>query len=199
MSVPRVRPGPKGYELDMTPVRTTARAMLAAIFVSGGAKALTDPGRLAARAKPLTDRIAPHIERVSPSLPTDPEPLVRVNGAVQLVAGLLLLTRLRRPAAAALAASMVPTTLAGHPFWQYKDPHERSAQRANFLKNVGLTGGLLLAALDNNGKPGVRWQAGHLAHHSADAVRRNAAHTRSMVRVASKAGKMGRRIGPKGS
>jgi putative oxidoreductase len=179
----------------MTPVRTAARAMLAAIFVSSGTDAVINPERLVAKAKPLTDRMAPLIERASPHLPTEATTLVQANGAVQVVGALLLFTPLKRPAAVALAASMVPTTLAGHPFWQASDRNERRAQRTQFLKNVGLLGGLLLAALDTGGKPGVRWRAGHLAHHSADAVRRNAAHTASMVRVASRAGKMGRRIG----
>jgi hypothetical protein len=43
---------------------------------------------------------------------------------------------------------MVPTTVAGHPFWEIDDPVKRSQQRVQFLKNTGIFGGLLVLALD---------------------------------------------------
>jgi uncharacterized membrane protein YphA (DoxX/SURF4 family) len=43
---------------------------------------------------------------------------------------------------------MVPTTIAGHPFWEIEDPVKRSQQRVQFLKNTGILGGLLVLALD---------------------------------------------------
>ena len=48
-----------------------------------------------------------------------------------------------RLAALGLVASMIPTTLAGHSFWEL-DGAERKAQEIQFLKNAGLVGGLLL-------------------------------------------------------
>ena len=42
-----------------------------------------------------------------------------------------------------LIASMIPTTLAGHAFWDF-DGAERKANEIQFLKNAGLVGGLLL-------------------------------------------------------
>ncbi len=77
-------------------------------------------------------------------LPQDPELLVRLNAAVQISGGVLLLTRLHRPAALMLIASMLPTTYAGHRFWATDDPQEFSRQLTQFCKNVGLVGGLLL-------------------------------------------------------
>ena len=50
---------------------------------------------------------------------------------------------------AVLAASLVPTTLAGHPYWTIEDPAERKQQRIHFHKNMALIGGLLFAALDH--------------------------------------------------
>ena len=47
-------------------------------------------------------------------------------------------------AAAVLAGSLVPTTLAGHPYWRVEDPAMRRQQRVHFFKNVGLFGGALL-------------------------------------------------------
>ena len=40
-----------------------------------------------------------------------------------------------------------PTTLAGHAFWTESDARKRKANRIHFLKNLGLVGGLLAAAL----------------------------------------------------
>jgi putative oxidoreductase len=97
----------------MTPVRTAARAMLAGIFVASGAKALANPDPLVPQAQSVTDRIGPMLARLDKRVPSDPRTLVQLNGAVHLVAGLLLFTGLRRPAALALAGSLVPTTLAG--------------------------------------------------------------------------------------
>jgi putative oxidoreductase len=120
-------------------VRRLARTLLASIFVAGGAQALVDPGKRPA----LAARIG---------LP-ESEELVRANGAVMLVGGLALATgRFPRLAALALAGSLLPTTLAGHPFWVEEDSATRAAQRTHFLKNLGLLGGLLLAAVDTEGK-----------------------------------------------
>src|ERR1700753_3279408 len=103
----------------MTPVRSAARGLLAAIFITEGFNALRQPKRLVEPARPVTEKVAPLIERVHPALPTDPETLIRVNGAAQVVGGVLLATgRVTTPAALLLAGSLVPTTLAGHPFWQ---------------------------------------------------------------------------------
>lgn len=43
---------------------------------------------------------------------------------------------------------MLPTTVAGHPFWEIDDPAKRSQQRVQFLKNLGILGGLLVVAFD---------------------------------------------------
>src|SRR2546430_7841773 len=105
----------------MTPVRTAARAMLAGIFVTSGARALTSPDPLVPAAQQFADRVGPMLVKVDKRAPSDARTLVQLNGAVHFVGGLLLLTGLRRPAALALAASMVPTTLSGHRFWELRD------------------------------------------------------------------------------
>jgi putative oxidoreductase len=58
-----------------------------------------------------------------------------------------------------LAASLVPTTLAGHAFWNETDPQAKNAQRLQFYKNTSVFGGLLLAAVDTEGRPGLAWRA----------------------------------------
>lgn len=113
----------------------------------------------------------PHVE-----LPDDPELLTKVNGGVMVGAGLLLaIGKLPRLSAAALAATLVPTTLAGHRFWEIDDEGERTAQQIHFMKNVALLGGLALAAVDTQGRPGVAWRArnaGRSARREAKLARR---------------------------
>lgn len=178
----------------MTPVRTAAYAMLAAIFVKSGADAVMKPERLAPRAKKFTDRLAPALNNVHEKIPTDATTLIRINGAVQAFSGVLLATRLRRPAAVALAASLIPTTVAGHAFWAQETAADRSVALTHFLKNVGLFGGLMLAALDTGGKPGIRWRAEHLAHDANKSVRRAARHQRDKVNIAMKVAASGRKL-----
>ncbi|MGH8895245.1 MAG: DoxX family protein [Actinomycetes bacterium] len=145
----------------MTVVRRLARPLLASMFVTGGVDALRNPQPKVSTAEPVADPVA---ERV-PFLPEDTESLVRLNGAVQVVAGsMLALDRLPRLSAALLAGSLVPTTLAGHRFWEEDDPTRRAQQRIHFVKNLGLLGGLMLAAVDTEGRPGLAWRARHAAH-----------------------------------
>jgi uncharacterized membrane protein YphA (DoxX/SURF4 family) len=106
-------------------------------------------------------------------LPENPETLVRLNAVAQLVAaGALATGRVPRISSAVLAASLVPTTMAGHEFWNETDPEARANQRIHFFKNVSMLGGLLLAAVDTEGRPGVAWRA----RHAATGVRRQARH-----------------------
>lgn len=161
----------------MTITRLLARPMLASTFVVGGVKAVRDASSLAAQAAPVTERITSIAEKAAPQapIPTDPATLVRINGAAQIGAGLMLATgRAPRLASAVLAASLVPTTAAVHRFWEEQDPAARADQKVHFFKNVAMLGGLLISSVDTEGKPGVAWrtrraardarrEAGHLA------------------------------------
>ena len=146
----------------MTVSRMIARPMLASMFVVGGVNALKNAPALAAKAKPVTDKVIPAAHRAAPQLPLpqDPATLVRLNAGAQLLAaGALATGRAPRTSAAVLAATLVPTTVAGHQFWNETDDKQRSNQRIHFFKNVSMLGGLLIAAGDTDGKPGVRWRA----------------------------------------
>ncbi len=175
-------------------MRTAARGMLAAIFVVQGWNAVRDPTTLAPRAKKITDQVGPSLQKVHAKVPTDAESFIRFNGAVQLAGGLALLTRTHRAGAAALVASIVPTTIAGHAFWEFEEPADRAGQRIHFLKNVGLMGGLILAALDNDGKPGLAWRARHAADVADRSARRFARNTRSKTAIARRSAAVGRRL-----
>ncbi len=73
---------------------------------------------------------------------------MRINAAIQLAAGTMLAIGLgRRLAALALAASLIPTTFAGHAFWRHTDRPQRTAQRIHFDKNLAILGGLTLLAV----------------------------------------------------
>lgn len=179
----------------MKPVRSSARALLGAIFVVSGVRNLLRPGPPAATAQPAIDQITPLLKRVDPRLPTDPRTLVRIKAGVDLVGGLLLTTgRLTRPAAVALAAGLVPTTYAGHPFWAHYDPAVREQQQVHFLKNLGLLGGLLLAAADTEGRPGLRYRAGHAVDRSRRTARRAVRQARREAKIVAMTASATRRL-----
>jgi putative oxidoreductase len=164
----------------MTVVRRVARPMLAAIFVVQGLEQLRHPSALTAKVSPLAERLAPL------GVPNDPELLVRANGATMVGGGALLATgHLPRLASLALAGSMVPTTYVGHAFWAETDPAAKRTQRVAFLKNLGLIGGLLLASVDTEGRPGLAYRAGM----ASDAAKRNKKAARRETRRAARAAK----------
>jgi uncharacterized membrane protein YphA (DoxX/SURF4 family) len=152
--------------------------MLASIFIAEGLDSLLHPDTRAPAAEAV---VRPLAERV-PVVPDQVEQAVRLNGAVQLVAGsLLAIGRFPRLSAAALAASLIPTTYAGHRFWESNDKQESSQQKIHFLKNVSMLGGLLIAAGDTAGNPSVAWRS----RHAAKTVKREAALTAKSVQAAS--------------
>jgi uncharacterized membrane protein YphA (DoxX/SURF4 family) len=160
--------------------------MLSSMFITGGADALLRPET---KVSPVEDVVPKVTSKVS-GLPEDPVQLIRLNGALQLIAGILLaMGRLPRLAALALAVSLVPTTAAAHRFWEETDKSARKAQQIHFFKNLSMLGGLLLAALDTEGRPGLAWRTRHAVEHAEAAAHR----TRREARLAAKAAKAGAR------
>jgi uncharacterized membrane protein YphA (DoxX/SURF4 family) len=165
----------------MTVSRLIARPMLASTFFIGGVNALRNAPALGAKAGPVTQKLVPRLRRVAPSvpIPSDPVTLVRINAVAQVAAAAALATgRSPRLAATVLAASLVPTTLAGHSFWEYTDKEERRQQQLQFFKNLSMLGGLIIAAGDTEGKPGVAWRA----RRAARDARREAGHLAGTAR-----------------
>lgn len=170
----------------MTVSRLIARPMLASIFVVGAAAALKNTSAPAAKADPVTSRLVPLARKAGIPLPDDPETLVKINAGVQVGAGLMLATgRAPRLSAGVLAASLVPTTLAGHRFWEAADPAQRTQQRLHFFKNVSLVGGLIIASGDTEGQPGVAWRARRAAKDARREARRLAHDARREARLAA--------------
>jgi putative oxidoreductase len=129
---------PNGGDQEVQVIRTSARRLahvaLGIPFVWLGYDAAAQPGGRVALVAGL-------------GIP-EPETVVRLNGAAMVAGGVGLVAGvLPRTAALGLAVSMVPTTVAGHPFWKGEDVAVRKANRVQFLKNVGLVGGLVAVAM----------------------------------------------------
>ena len=157
----------------MTLVRRLARPMLSSMFISGGINTLRSVDDHVGMAEPEIDKLHPVVDKATDPLPfnLNDRQMVQLNGVVQLAGGLLLATgRMPRLAALALAASLVPTTWAGHRFWEESDPTQKANQQIHFFKNVSMLGGLLLASVDTEGKPSVAWRAKRAARHAGHRV-----------------------------
>jgi putative oxidoreductase len=125
-------------------LRGAASSMLAPIFINGGLDAIRHPESKVKAAEAVTRPLSSTFDFV----PDDPVVLIRVNGVVQVAAGTLLaLGKLPRLASLVLAGSLVPTTYAGHQFWNEVDDEVRAAQQGQFLKNLAVLGGLLSVAI----------------------------------------------------
>ena len=110
------------------------------MFVYGGLDAFRNP----AGKVPRAEKVAPDIANLV-GIDADTEQLVQFNGAVQVGAGITLaLGIFPRLLGAAARGSLVPTTLAGHRFWEAEDDAARAQQTIQFLKNTAMFGGLLL-------------------------------------------------------
>lgn len=152
----------------MSLVRFLARPMLASSFVLAGLDKLKNADDTAAQLSPV-------LRRAADSLPfaANEKVLARVIGGTQVGAGVLLALG----KSARLAASVLAVISALNAFveWRSADitsKEGRAARRTQLLKNVTLTGGVLLASVDTAGKPSMAWRAEHLA---ADA-RKSASH-----------------------
>ncbi len=118
-----------------------ARPLFAGIFIVGGLDSARHPNGKIDKA----DKVVPKITEPL-GLHAETASFVRANGVTQVVAaGLFALGVLPRLAAGTLFASLVPTTLAGHRFWEEDASADRTAQEVQFLKNLAIMGGLVLA------------------------------------------------------
>lgn len=152
-------------------IRRIARPMLAATFVGRGVEALRSPKPAADAARPTLEGLAKLPGPVGPNVPRNAETVARVNGAVQIGAGLLLATgKLPRFASAALALSVVPGSLGAHTFWAEADPERKAVQRRAFVADVSLIGGLIIASVDTEGKPSLGWRGRRAARKVSEAV-----------------------------
>ncbi len=123
----------------MANLKQLAYLLLSVIFIQGGYRAYAQPGH--------------RVEQVAALGIPEPETAVKVNGLTMVIAGSMLgLGIFPKLAAAALFASLIPTTIAGHPFWKEQDEAARKQQQTQFAKNLGLLGGLLLVMVESRSR-----------------------------------------------
>jgi uncharacterized membrane protein YphA (DoxX/SURF4 family) len=143
----------------MSFVRFLARPMLASSFVLAGVDKLKNADDTAVQLSPL-------LRRASESLPfpVEEKVLARIIGGTQVGAGVFFaLGKSARLAATVLAAI---SALNAFVEWRSADISSREgrqARRNQLLKNLTLTGGVLLASVDTDGKPSLAWRAEHFA------------------------------------
>src|SRR3954452_17521651 len=169
-------------------VRRIARPLLASSFIYGGIDTLRNPQSRVPGAAPIVEQITEVADKQLPvEVPRDVEQWVKIDAAVKVGAGsLFALGRVPRLSALALTASIVPPTLAGHRFWEHDDPKERFGQLSHFLKNLGLLGGLLIAAVDTEGKPSVGWRARRAARKATGATEKRLTKAQKQAAKAQK-------------
>lgn len=141
----------------MNILRVFARPMLATSFVLDGIDALTRPARHVER----FERVSPLLERAGlpPVLASDARILTRACGAVSVAAGLGLATsRAPRTCAAVLAALNLPLTLINNPVWAVKGGQARKEALSGLARGGAVGAGLLLAAVDREGRPSLTWR-----------------------------------------
>jgi uncharacterized membrane protein YphA (DoxX/SURF4 family) len=131
--------------------------MLGAAFISSGLEAMQG-----------IDRRASRIQTYGATAPVT---VSRTLAAVQIAGGVLLaLNRIPRLTALVLAVSVVPEAATGHDFWTEKDSDAMRAQRSLFARDLGLLGGLLVAASDTGGRESVPHRALRTSRRAATAA-----------------------------
>lgn len=108
---------------------------------------------------------------VASRVPDSPEDFAKLTAAAQIGGGLLLATgRLPRLASAALAATVIPANLGSHMFWSEPDPVDKTRKRREFMVDLSLLGGLIIASADTAGKPSLSWRGRQAARRVSEAV-----------------------------
>lgn len=125
----------------MTVLVPLARVLSSGLFLMAGSNTFKNPAPAAGLASGFLGKV----REVAP-VPLTDEQLVKVNAGVQVGAGAALAVgKFPRLAPALLVGSLVPTTVAGHAFWETEAPADKKAQRLQFVKNTSVIGGLLFA------------------------------------------------------
>ncbi|OBJ07057.1 DoxX subfamily protein [Mycobacterium sp. 1245499.0] len=152
-------------------LRRIARPLLSVAFIGQGVNSLLNPKSAAEAAAPTVDGLQALPESVSSSIPSDPETVAQITAAVQIGGGLLLATgKLPRIASAALAVTVLPANLGTHSFWNESDPVAKAQKRQQFLTDLSLLGGLLIASADTAGKPSLGWRGRRAAERLSERV-----------------------------
>lgn len=124
------------------PGKMLGRALVGSLFVYGGQNALKHKEYLAPNV------VEPKREQLKlNALPATAEQLVQANGIGMVALGSTLALGIApRLSALGLLGMIVPTTLAGHAFWELDDPQAKNQQMTAFFGNLAAAGGLITIA-----------------------------------------------------
>jgi uncharacterized membrane protein YphA (DoxX/SURF4 family) len=112
-------------------LKSLGQILLAGTFIKGGTDAFLQPGG--------------RVDVLDAAGLPNPKAAVELNGAAMTVGGTMLALDIApKLAAVTLIGCLVPTTIVGHAFWKAEGEAARKAHLTQFLKNLGLLGGLLL-------------------------------------------------------
>jgi putative oxidoreductase len=118
-------------------MKSLAHMLLGAVFITGGVGVLRSPDSRVAK-----------VEHVG--IPRAREATI-LNATIMIVAGSALAMDVApKLAALTLIGSLIPTTWAGHRFWEVEDPVARIGQQNHFFKNLAIIGGLLAVLMEKD-------------------------------------------------
>ncbi len=110
-------------------------------------------------------------DQVASKVPTNPQTFAQITAGVQIGGGLLLATgKTPRVASAILALTVLPANFGSYSFWNETDPERKAERRREFLKDLSLVGGLMIASADTAGKPSLGWRGRKAAERLSDRV-----------------------------
>lgn len=167
--------------------RRIARPLLSSAFIATSVQVLKDPGPAADNLRAWSDRVVPAARAQGIPLPQDPAVLARAAAAVQLAAaGALALGKAPRLSAVLLTAALAPNALASSPLNPTLDSASRERNVVETAKNASLLGGLLLATVDTEGRPGIAWRARRAARDAKRQARHLTKEAKLETRLAGK-------------
>jgi len=152
-------------------IRRIARPLLSVAFIGQGIDSLLHPKPAAEAAAPMVDGLRALPDPVGSVIPSDPQTFAQINAAVQIGGGLLLATgKAPRVASAALAFTVLPANVGAHMFWSESDPQLKTEKRKEFMTDLSLLGGLMIASADTAGKPSLGWRGRRAAERLSERV-----------------------------
>lgn len=165
--------------------RRIVRPLLSSSFLTTGTQVLKDPRGAGEELRPWLDRVGPAARSRGIPVPHDPITVARGLAGIQVAAaGALALGKAPRTSALVLAAALAPTVLAGA--GSSDTPGAKQRRLGEATKNASLVGGLLLAALDTEGRPGLAWRARRASRDARRQARHLAKETTLEAKLAAK-------------
>ncbi|GAB3846195.1 DoxX family protein [Nesterenkonia populi] len=147
----------------MSLVRKAARPLLGAVFIANGVDRLRNAEEAAEQLQPTADEIASMVPQTG-AVAQNPKLTNYVLAGVEVTAGAALsIGKLPRLSALVLAGVHTLESCVEYRTAPLETPEDVTAQRKSLLKNLGILGGLGLAAADLAGKPSLTWRAEHIA------------------------------------